>query len=345
VKQWTVLVGIGGVLALSIGAYIWNEWRWLESTDNAYIGADIEPVAAKIAGYAVDVPVVDNQSVEAGTVLVRLDRSEYESRVAQARAAFDSASANLTNLDAQAEAQAAQIRATEAERQAAEAETRRARLDRDRFNALARGDNVSRQRLETVEADLAKAQAALARTQAAIGAAQGQLNVIETSRPGRAALVAQAKAALDLALDDLSHTEIKAGVDGLIGRKSVVPGQYVRPGSVLMSVVPIRAVFIDANFKETQLTRMVPGQKVKLLVDAYPDVPLTGTLVSLAPASGALFSLLPPENATGNFTKVVQRVPVRIKFDDQGVLAGKLRPGLSVKVTVDTRSGPTDKSP
>ncbi len=339
-KIWVFGAAAAAVLALGVGGYALSEWRWLESTDNAYVGGDIEPISAKIAGYVAEVPVTDNQTVSPGDVLVRLDRHEFEARFAQAQAAYDNATANLGNLNAQAEAQAAQIRAAEAESASAQAEARRARLDRDRFQSLARADNVSRQRLETVEADLAKATAAVSRAQAAIGAAQGQLQVIETSRPARAALVAQAQATLDLAADDLKHTEILAGQAGIVGHKSVVPGQYVRPGGVLMSVVPIMNVFVDANFKETQLTQMAPGQSVRLRIDAYPDVTLTGEVVSLAPASGALFSLLPPENATGNFTKVVQRVPVRIRFTDQGVLAGKLRPGLSVQAVVDTRTGP-----
>ena len=339
-KNW-VLGAAGAALVLgAAGFYTWSEWRWLESTDNAYIGGDIEPVSAKIAGYVADVPVVDNQPVEPGQVLVRIDPQEFQAKMAQAQAAYDNAQANLANLDAQADAQRAQIHAVEAESVSAQAEARRARLDRDRFQTLARADNVSRQRLETSEADLAKAQAALARSQAAIGAAQGQLQVIETSRPARAALVAQAKAALDLASDDLRHTEILAGQTGIVGHKSVVPGQYVRTGAVLMSIVPIAKVFVDANFKETQLTNMQAGQTARLRFDAYPGVSLTGMVLSIAPASGALFSLLPPENATGNFTKVVQRVPVRIEIADQGPLAGKLRPGLSVQVVVDTRTGP-----
>lgn len=335
------LVGalVAGCLVLGSGLYAWSTWRYLESTDNAYVGADIEPISAKIAGYVAQVLITDNQAVKAGQVLVRLDPTEYEAKAAQARAAYDNAQANLANLDSQLEAQRAQLRSVEADKAAADAELHRSKLDRDRFQALGRLDNAPRQKVETTEADLTKAQAAIARNNAAIAAAQAQLQVIETSRPARAALVAQAKAAMDLALDDLSHVEITAATDGVVGHKSVVPGQYIRPGAVLLSVVPISKIFVDANFKETQLTHMAPGQSVKLVADAYPGITLTGHVLSFAPASGAIFSLLPPENATGNFTKVVQRVPIRIALDDQGPLAGQLRPGLSMHVTVDTASG------
>jgi membrane fusion protein (multidrug efflux system) len=213
----------------------------------------------------------------------------------------------------------------------------RAKLDQDRYQGLAQYNVASHQRLETAQADLSKAQAGLARGEAGVQAAKGQLQVIATGRPGREAALQEAEAALALARIDLENTEIKAGIDGVVGHKAIVAGQYVRPGAILMTIVPIQAIYVDANFKETQLTRMKPGQKAVITVDAYPGIRLNAHILSFAPASGALFSLLPPENATGNFTKVVQRIPVRLSLDSKDELDGKLRPGLSVDVTVDTR--------
>ena len=330
-------VGLAIIAILGIVAYWALEWRYLESTDDAYVGADFEPVSAKIAGYAESVFITDNVPVKAGQVLVKIQAQDYAARVAQAAAMRDNAANDLANLNSQIAAQQAIVEQADAERASAEAELHRAKLDQDRYQGLAAYNVASHQRLETAQADLSKARAGLARGDAGIQAAKGQLQVIMTERPGREAALKEAEAALALARIDLENTEIKAGIDGVIGHKAIAPGQYVRPGAVLLTVVPIEAIYVDANFKETQLTRMKTGQKATITVDAYPGIRLSAHVVSFAPASGAMFSLLPPENATGNFTKVVQRIPVRLSLDSKDELDGKLRPGLSVDVTVDTR--------
>ncbi|WP_439817440.1 HlyD family secretion protein [Zavarzinia sp. CC-PAN008] len=331
-----VLAGVLIVFALVVGAgvYWYISTRHLVSTDDAYIHADIAPIGPKVAGYVAQVLVSDNQMVKAGDVLVRLDAQEFEARVAEAEATVAARQAALSNLESRLASQGSMINAAQAEQASAAAELRRARRDRDRMQPLANSQYVSRQRFDTLEADLAKAQAAGNRASAMITAQQGALSVIESERGELQAMLRQAEAALDLARQDLDHAVIRAPVDGVVGNRSVVPGQYVRVGARIMAVVPLHALWVEANYKETQLGKMRLGQPVTITVDAYPDLVLRGHVESLAPASGALFSLLPPENATGNFTKVVQRVPVRIVLDDLG--NGMLRPGLSVHATVDT---------
>jgi membrane fusion protein (multidrug efflux system) len=199
-------------------------------------------------------------------------------------------------------------------------------------------DFASRQRFEQAEADARKAEAALAKSRAAHAAEQNQLTVLQSQRREEEARLQQARANLWLAKNDLDNTVIRAPISGVAGNRAGQVGQYVKPGTQLLALVPLPNVYVTANFKETQLTRMRPGQLAEVSVDAYPDQVLEGRIESFAPASGAQFSLLPPDNATGNFTKIVQRVPVRIALPSGGPLAGLLRPGLSVTVTIDTRS-------
>src|SRR5919205_332653 len=220
---------------------------------------------------------------------------------------------------------------------AAEADLDRAQRDYKRYPPLVTSDSASRQRYETAEADSRKADAALGKARAALAAEQNQLAVIESQKREEEAKLMQARAALQLAKNDLDNTVIRAPVAGIAGNRAGQVGQYVKPGTQLLSLVPLPRVYVTANFKETQLTRMRPGQPAEISVDAYPDEPLQGRVESFAPASGAQFSLLPPDNATGNFTKIVQRVPVRIAVPADAAIAGLLRPGLSVTVTIDTR--------
>src|SRR6266702_1123088 len=213
----------------------------------------------------------------------------------------------------------------------------RTQLDYKRYTALVTSDFASRQRFETADADSRKAEAALGKARAALVAEQSQLAVLGSQKREEEARLSQARAGLLLAKNDLDNTIIRAPVAGIVGNRAGRVGQYVKPGTQLLSLVPLPYVYVTANFKETQLTRMRSGQSAEISVDAYPDQPLTGRIESFAPASGAEFSLLPPDNATGNFTKIVQRVPVRIALPASGPLAGLLRPGLSVTVTVETR--------
>jgi len=330
------------VLLLAAGAYAgwqwWREWRFQESTDDAYVQSDITLISPKIEGYIKEVRVADNQRVKAGEVLFVIDDSDFAARVAQAQAAVDAEVASVATFETRHDHQIAMINQAAAMVEAAKAELNRADLDQKRYVSLMTSEVATRQRFETAEADATKAAAAVQRAKAELEAEREELAVIRAQKHEAQAKRDQARAALRLAQNDLDNTVIRAPVAGIVGNRAGQVGQYVKPGTQLMSLVPLPNVYITANFKETQLTHMRPGQMAQILVDAYPDRVIEGRIESFAPASGAQFSLLPPDNATGNFTKVVQRVPVRIAVPPDGPLANLLRPGLSVEVTVDTRA-------
>ena len=331
------------VLALGAGGgwLWWTAWRYQQSTDDAYIQSDITVISPKIEGYLKEVRVEDNQEVAAGQVLLVVDARDFAAKVEQAAAAVATEEAIVATYASRLKFQQAMIEQATASVQSAEADLGRARLDFQRYVKLVTSDFASRQRYETADADSKKAEAALGKAKAALGAEQNQLAVIDSQKHEEEARLGQARAALQLAQNDLDNTVIRAPVGGIVGNRAGRVGQYVKPGTQLLSLVPLPYVYVTANFKETQLTRMRPGQMAQISVDAYPDQPLQGRVESFAPGSGAQFSLLPPDNATGNFTKIVQRVPVRIAVPADGPLARLLRPGLSVTVTVDTRSDGT----
>jgi len=233
--------------------------------------------------------------------------------------------------------QRAMIEEAQATLNSAEADLSRAQRDYTRYNALMSTDFASRQRFEQAEADSRKADAAVAKSRAGLAAAQNQLAVLRSQRHEEESRREQARATLQLARNDLDNTVIRAPVSGVAGNRAGQVGQYVKAGTQLLSLVPLSRVYVTANFKETQLTHMRPGQLAEVSVDAYPDLVIDGRIESFAPASGAQFSLLPPDNATGNFTKIVQRVPVRVALPADSPLTGRLRPGLSVTVTINTR--------
>jgi membrane fusion protein (multidrug efflux system) len=334
---------LGGVLLLALaglvsgGRYWWTEGRFLQSTDDAYVQSDISVVSPKIAGYVREVRVTDNQQVAAGEVLVVIDDQDFRTRIAETEAAVEAQRAAMLSNASRLALQRAMIDQAAAGLAAAQAEERRAGLELQRVRSLVTGEWASRQKLELAEADHAKAQAAIARARAGLSAEKDQIAVLDAAGREIEARRHQAEAAQASARNDLAATVIRAPVAGVIGNRSVQVGQFARTGVQLLAVVPLREVYVVANFKETQLSRMRPGQPVELRIDAFSDQPLVGRVESFAPASGARFSLLPPENATGNFTKIVQRVPVRIKVAIDNPLAGMLRPGLSVTVAVDTR--------
>jgi membrane fusion protein (multidrug efflux system) len=316
-----------------------SEWRFIESTDDAYVDGDITAIAPKVSGYVVELKAEDNRPVAKGEVLLRIDDRDFRARVEDARAAMAGRAAALVQLEERIGAQQSALVSAGASISAAQAELQRARADHDRTQRLVRDDFVSRQRFDTTAAEAAKADANVRGTTAQLTGAKRQLLAMDAERAVAHAQVEQARAQLDLAQADLDATVLRAPTDGVVGNRAVREGQFVRPGQLLLAVVPLQSVWIDANFKETQLRRMAAGQRVAIEVDAFPDHAIEGRVDSLAPASGAKFSLLPPENATGNFTKVVQRVPVRIRVAADNPLAGRLRPGLSVTVRIDTRDG------
>jgi len=329
-----IAVSLIAVAALAGGAvgghWWWTEGRFIESTDNAYVQGDMSAIGPQIDGYVAAVLVGDNQAVKAGDVLVRIEDRDFKARLDQANAAVETAKADLNTIQSQILYQQTLIAQAQAELSASDAEARRAQQQYDRYAKLVNDKVISHQEFDDAEATMVKGKADVIRGAAAINAQQAQLKEAETK-------IHQKEAEAQLAANDLDKTVIRAPIDGVVGNRGVRVGHYVKSGTQLLSLVPTD-VYVVANFKETQLTHMKPGQKVEIDVDAYPDTPLMGEVESFAPASGALFSLLPPENATGNFTKIVQRLPVRIKVATGNPLHGMLRPGLSVEAKVDTLS-------
>jgi membrane fusion protein, multidrug efflux system len=333
------------LLALGLGAawYGYDWWtagRFIESTDDAYVGGEITVIAPKVAGFITEVAVGDNQAVHAGDLLVKLDDRDYRAALAKAAASVAAQQATLANLEATRRLQKAMIAQADADVAGADAEVDRSQFDVDRYRRLASSEFASAQRLQQADSDHKKGIAAAAKARAGVEAARRQLDVIDTQRQQAEAALAEAIAERDLAQLNLGYTELRAPIDGTIGNRSARAGAFATVGAQLMSVVPERGLWVDANFKESQLARTRPGMPASVEADVLPGKVFTGHVASLAPATGAQFSVLPPENATGNFTKIVQRVPVRILLDGDGAALGLLRPGLSVTVAVDQRDTP-----
>jgi membrane fusion protein (multidrug efflux system) len=343
-RNAAVILVVALLVAAGAGAgwYWWTEWRFIETTDDAYVHADTSVISPKIEGYIKEVRVRDNQPVEPGEVMFVIDDRDLAAKLAKAEAAVATAEATVATYANRLSYQQAMIGQAAAAVEAAEIDLDRARLDHRRYAALVTSDFASRQRFETAEAESRRAQAALDKARAALVAERNQLAVIESQKREEEARLAQDRASLALARNDLDSTIIRAPFAGIVGNRAGRVGQYVKPGTHLAALVPLPHVYVTANFKETQLTHMRPGQKAAIRVDAYPEHSLTGTIESFSPASGAQFSLLPPDNATGNFVKIVQRVPVRIALPADSELIRLLRPGLSVTVSVDIRSTPQD---
>lgn len=307
--------------------------RPFETTDNTYLKAHMSLVSPKETGYVKEVLFEDNQRVGPGDLLVVIDDHDFQARVAQAEAQAALEAAHIKTLESEKRAQNAKIRQEEANIAAALADSERAAKDARRFGSLAEDGAVSAQTLDTAESASRQAKAALERFRSARQEAESRLASLDAQVEETRARLKAAGSALELARIDLANTRIAAPIAGVMGNRSVQVGQLVKPGSVLAYLIPADGLFVEANFKETQIGRMRPGQAVDILVDAYPGQPFEGVVDSFAPASGSEFSLLPPENATGNFTKIVRRVPVKIKFRP-GADLSRLRPGLSTVVKV-----------
>ena len=325
------------IVAAVWGTHWWTAGRFIEDTDDAYVGGDVTVIASKVAGYVQTVNVADNQVVHRGDLLVKIDDRDYRAAVAKAEAAVAAARALLVNLDATGQLQHSVIAQANAGVAAADAESTRARLDDSRYQDLASRSAVSLESAQRAQAVAQTAQAGKDRAAAAQQGAQRELDVIASQRQQAQAALAQAEAELDAARLNLSYTELRAPVDGVIGNRRARAGAYATSASQLLVVVPSHGLWIDANFKEDQLEHLHVGQAVEVHADVEPGRAFKGHVVSLAPATGAQFSVLPPENATGNFTKIVQRVPVRIVLDGQDGDLDLLRPGLSVKASINTK--------
>ena len=311
--------------------------RFLVETDDAYVEADTTIIAPEVNGTVAEVAVVENARVQAGDVLVRLVDADARARLMQAESAIATFKAALANMEARLKLQETVIQGANATVASALSDMSRTAVDHERYERLHKDRFTSAQRYEAARSEAEKASAAFDKANAGLETERQQVAVLATQRDQAVAQIALSEAQADIARIELSRTIIRAPVAGVIGNRGVQVGQYVRPGTQLMAIVPIPLVRIVANFKETQIAGLKRGQAVQIHTDAWPDVRISGRVESLAPASGSRFSILPPENATGNFTKIVQRVPVRIAIDPANALAGRLRPGLSVIVTIDSR--------
>ena len=340
----SMLLPIIGLGLLSAGSWYgynyWADGRFMISTDDAYVQADMSFVSPKISGYVDRVLVSENQRVKAGDPLFVIDDGDYRIAVAQAEAQIATLAKTLDRIDAQTKAAQASLTQAQAQKIADQAAADNAARAQDRAAQLLKSHVGTQAQLDDAQTALDQAKAALAGADAQIAAAQANIGVLEAQRAEQASTLASLQLTRDKAQRDLSFTVLKAPYDGVVGNRSVEQGDLVSPGQKLAVVVPMDKLYIVGNFKETQLGRLVPGEKVRITVDAIDGQSFQGTVSSLAPASGAVFSLLPPENATGNFTKVVQRVPVRIDVPADVLKTGKLRAGLSVIVAADSRTAP-----
>jgi membrane fusion protein (multidrug efflux system) len=338
-KPW--LLG-AALIVVAAGGWYGVEWwqanRFLVTTDDAYVGGNVTPLAPRVAGHIDKVLVEDNQHVVAGQPVIRIDDRPFKAALERAQASVRQKQSALDNLRAQVSLQNSLIEQASADLEAKSAAAAFTAQDARRYAVLASAKTGSQQDAQKSAAADGQAQAAVAAARAALSASRQQLDVLNTQISEATAEVAAAKADLDTAQLDLGFTEIRSPIDGIVGNRVAQVGTYVSPGSYLLTIVPAAGLWVDANFKEDQLRAMADGQAATVYADVAPDQPLKGRVTSLGPATGAIFSVIPPQNATGNFTKIVQRVPVRITIDaDQ---AGKvaLRPGLSTVVTVDTAS-------
>ncbi|TWB10092.1 membrane fusion protein (multidrug efflux system) [Nitrospirillum amazonense] len=316
-----------------------------EVTDDAYVTADFSIVAPKVGGLIDTVSVEDNQQVRAGQELAHIDDRDYRSAVAAAEAALASAQAKVEGLTARLARQRPIIAQAEATIRSDDAALGFAQANATRYHNLSRGGAGTVEQQQQSASQLQQAVAAKDRDVAAAAAAQQELAVLAAQRDEAGAEVKRAQAALEQARLNLSYTHILAPIDGVVGQRSLRVGNFVSPGTALLAVVPLQSAYVLANFQETQLTHLMPGQKARIIVDSFQGQTLNGTVDSLAPASGIAFSPIPPDNATGNFTKVVQRIPLKIGLDPGQALAQRLRVGMSVEVSLDmARSGHDDRN-
>lgn len=339
-RRWGGLA-FGLVVICAVVAYAahwWSVGRFIETTDDAYVGGDVSALAPRVPGLITRVAVTDNQPVKAGDLLVQIDDRNYRARLAKAEAAVAAARATLLNLDATARQQQAVITEARAGIAATDAETMRSRQDAIRFRALAASSVASIQTSEKADAAFKQAVAEGDRARARLDAASSALAVIATQKLQAQAALEGALAERDATRIDLEDTSLRAPFDGIVGNRSAHAGAFAAAGAELVSVVPARGLWVDANFKESQLAQMRPGMAATVVADVMPGAVFHGHVGSLAPATGSQFSVLPAENATGNFTKIVQRVPVRIVLDGDAGRLGPLRPGFSVTASVDERS-------
>lgn len=329
----TVLV-VGG----QFGQHWWQHGRFIQSTNNAYVQSEITPVSPKVAGYVSELLIADHQKVAKGDVLLRIEDQEYREQVLATEAELDLIVAEFTSIKERQVLQAHLVSQAEADIQIALAELGRARSDLTRAERLSRTGNTTKQSYDSSLAGFGQAEGMLSRAQAHLAATTAQISILDAEAEKLKAQQRRTDAELNILKIQVSHTIIKAPISGIVGNRAVRVGQLVEPGRFLMAIVPLENVWIEANFKETQLANVEVGQQVEIKVDTYKGTPIRGVVASVSPASGAEFSILPPQNATGNFTKIVQRIPVRIEIEPGHPMIGHLRSGMSTTVSINTKS-------
>jgi len=343
-KRKPFLLPIIGLALLAGAAWYgydyWTTGRFMVSTDDAYVHGDIAVISPKVSGYVAKVDIVANQQVKAGDPLVTLDDGDYRLALEQAEAQLATQQLSLNRIDAQIAGGEAALAQAVAQKGALDAALQGAEINNKRATELQSKDVGTAASADNARIALEQAKANLAAGQANVVAAEANIALLKAQRKEAEGSIKSLELARDKAARDLSFTVLRAPYDGVIGNLSVQTGDLVSAGKRLASLVPMNQLYVDANFKETQLAEVVPGSKVKVHVDAFDDDAIEGTVQSISPASGSVFSMLPPENATGNFTKVIQRVPVRIVLSKEDVDKHHLRAGLSVVVDVDTRTAP-----
>ncbi|HTH44774.1 MAG TPA: HlyD family secretion protein [Oxalicibacterium sp.] len=338
-----ILLLLGGLVLLAAvvwGIYWWVSGRFVESTDDAYLQADSTVVAPKVAGYVAEVYVKANQHVKQGDPLVRLDNRQYQAQLDQAQAGIDARQADVDRASADIREEQAQIEQAQAQAKLARLNLRHAQQEVDRYVPLDVTGAATSEKLAALRNDRDQAEANLAAALAAVKSAQSHLAANTAQLEQARAQIKAGQASVRQSSLDVSDTIIRSAIDGRVGDDTVRVGQFAQPGTRMMTIVPVQQIYLVANFKETQIGRMRIGQPVEIQVDAMPDLDLHGVIDSFSPGTGSQFALLPPENATGNFTKIVQRVPVRIRLQATPATRDRLLPGLSVTVDVDTKHLP-----
>jgi len=338
-----VIAGVVGLLVLGASAYFGHSWwttgRFMVSTDDAYVGARSSTLSPKVSGYIEDVAVDDNAHVKAGDVIARIDDGDYRLAVQTAQDQIAVQQATVERLGKQVIAQQASVDQAKAQLASAKAGATRMDLELKRQQDLATRQINSRASLEQAQANYDQGVAAVQAAEAAVESAAANVDVLKAQKEEAARTLQQFRTSLAKSERDLSFTVIRAPFDGTVGNRAMQVGDYVQPTQRLASLVPLDAVYIDANFKETQVSKLQVGQPVSIAVDALPGQTIEGRVASFAPASGSVFSLLPPDNATGNFTKIVQRLTVRVLVPAEVAEQAVLRPGMSVVVKVNTKPG------
>ena len=339
-RRLFIFVFLVSLIALGFFAHWFFKGRFYESTDNAYVQGEITRVSSQLGARIADVKVGDNEHVQKGQLLVKLEDDDFHLAVDRANAALAMREAERTQAQSKLTQQASLIAAGEAKVASSQASLGRSQIDLSRAQTLRKPGYVSEERVTTLSADNHIARSQVSMAQADLQGQRQQVNALNAEIKRLDALIANARTDLAQAELNLTRSEIHAPISGLVGQRAARNGQYVQAGAYLLSIVPDQDIWIQANFKETQIGHMQPGQKAELTFDAYSDTPIEARVDSLFAASGAQFSLLPPDNATGNFTKVVQRIPVKLTFAADNPLKGKIRPGMSVTVKVNIKDQP-----